>query len=260
MPGNRFVLSLDAGLLLLFVVLLSPRITGLPVHECLGIALAGPVLLHLLLSWRWLVTATRRLFARSDLRGRVNYLLNGLLLVLVTVEVVTGIAISQAALPWIGVTTVNDGRWRHLHNMISSWLMLAAALHLAMNWTWVRAVLRRWRSAARSRGGGVPGRRRIVQACARTGVLLLVTGAIGAAPFAWLGPPSAAHVYRQNEIARFAGRPWIGIRQFALEGLLLCGCAWVARRWLRVRLEGFRAPTLVARSADRAREDPSASP
>ncbi len=69
MPGNRFVLSFDAGLFLLFVILLSPRLTGLPVHEWLGIALAGPVLLHLLLSWRWLVTATRRLLAAPTCGG-----------------------------------------------------------------------------------------------------------------------------------------------------------------------------------------------
>jgi cytochrome b len=76
-------LYVDVILLVALLLLFSPRLTGLPVHEWLGMALAGVVALHLLLSWSWISASTRRFAIRTDWRARVNYLLNWLLFVLI---------------------------------------------------------------------------------------------------------------------------------------------------------------------------------
>jgi hypothetical protein len=61
-------------------------------------------------------------------------------------------------------------------------------------------------------------------------------GVIAALFFLWLGPPSQAREYRQNEFARFAPTVVHGIVQLVGETLLLSCVVYVSRRWLRIRL------------------------
>src|SRR5689334_13917119 len=132
---RRFVLILDSLLLVLSLLLLAPRFTGLTWHEWLGAALIPPIVLHLFLSWTWIVNAFRRAFSREGTRrARVNLILNAALFVAFILELISGIAISQAALPWMGIHTIDDYAWRGLHNESCTFIRLLMALHVAMNW------------------------------------------------------------------------------------------------------------------------------
>ncbi len=53
-------LSLDALLLVLILLLMSPRLTRLTLHEWIGTGLLVPLLVHLLLSWRWIAKVADR--------------------------------------------------------------------------------------------------------------------------------------------------------------------------------------------------------
>jgi hypothetical protein len=236
-PAREIELWLDTVLLALFLLLLAPRLTGLPVHEWLGIVVAIPILLHLLLSWTWIATGTKRLLANAPLGSRINYAINAILFVLVTVEIVSGVAISQAALPSMGIATINDRSWRAVHNLTLSWLKFAIGLHVAINWDWIIAALRRFVGPPRS-SASVRHlvSRRLVRALRRIALVLIGAAVVGAALFLSLGPPAATRTYRQNEVARFAGSPARGVVQFAGEAMLLAVVAYASRRWLRVRL------------------------
>jgi cytochrome b len=135
-------ICIDVALLLVLLLLFSPRLTGLPAHEWLGMALAVPLIVHLALSWSWISSSTARLAGSSTTRSRVNYILNWMLFALVVVEITSGIAISQVALPAVGILAINDRAWRALHNLALNWTLLLIGLHLAMNWTkFARGVL-----------------------------------------------------------------------------------------------------------------------
>lgn len=137
--------AIDVALFGLILLLLSPRLTGLPVHEWLGLALGIPVLVHLLLSWSWIARATLSVPVRTGWRHRINYVLNGLLFALVILEITSGIVISVVALPSLGISTVEDGAWRLLHNRFLNILVLLVGIHTAMNWNALRTGIRRWR-------------------------------------------------------------------------------------------------------------------
>lgn len=66
--------------------------------------------------------------------------------------------------------------------------------------------------------------------------LCVVAVVIAVCPYLWLGPPSPAREYRQDEIARFSPTGGHGIGQLLGETLLLCGVVYASRRWLRIRL------------------------
>ena len=145
MPISRtsFALWLDGLLLLLFLLIQSPRITGVAAHEWLGIAIAVPLLLHMLLSWHWITSKARRLFANGSLRTRINYAINLGLFLTMALVIVSGIMVSRVVLAWMRMPTIYDGAWFELHDSGSNVLFVAIGLHLALNWGWVLAALRR---------------------------------------------------------------------------------------------------------------------
>lgn len=139
-PGSAFVFSLDALLLVLSLVLMAPRATGLALHEWIGIALLLPLLVHLLLSWRWIVTALQRALRPPRRRDTVNLALNALLFVSTVVVIVSGLVISRVALPWLGIGTVDDLTWRTTHNNWTDVMWWTVCAHVAMNWRWISTV------------------------------------------------------------------------------------------------------------------------
>ncbi|HEV8408901.1 MAG TPA: DUF4405 domain-containing protein [Gemmatimonadaceae bacterium] len=143
-PSKTFVLSVDTLLLVLCLLLMSPRLTGLSLHEWFGVALILPVLVHLLLSWRWIVTALKRAFVPARRRDFVNLLLNAMLLVSTTVVVVSGLVISRVALPRMGVETIDDRVWRTTHNNWTDVMWVFICAHIAMNWRWIAKVADRF--------------------------------------------------------------------------------------------------------------------
>jgi hypothetical protein len=133
---------LDVTLLVSVCALQTVRFTGLVLHEWLGLAMVGMVFAHLLFSWSWIASLSRRLFAVQSARTRINYLLNLSLFAAVTAVIFSGILISQKAIPaLIGTKAAPemDWRWDSLHNDFSQFVVLLSGFHLAMNWDWVLA-------------------------------------------------------------------------------------------------------------------------
>ena len=147
---------LDLALLVSVCVLQTVRFTGLVLHEWLGLAMVGMVLAHLLLAWSWIATQSRRFFTLQPIRARINYLLNLSLFAAVTAVILSGILISQKAIPTLTGTKSApdvDWRWDTLHNQFSEVVVMLAGFHLAMNWDWALAagqkVFRRYMGGAR---------------------------------------------------------------------------------------------------------------
>lgn len=235
--SRKFALYLDAMLLVLCLVLLAPRFSGLRWHEWLGVAIVPPLMLHLLLSWSWITVALRRIFStEGSIRSRINLLLNGALFVAFIVELVTGLVISQAALPLFGVHTLDDWAWRRLHNQTTTWIRLLIALHVAMNWRWIFTTIvgllrkARFSVVPSSWTAGVAG------TSVRVLAIVAAMAIVAAWPFWSIGMPTTARLLHQNEIFNFRASLFPG-------GVNLCGqifslavIAYVGHRWLRVRL------------------------
>lgn len=144
-PANRNVVNLlvDVVIFVAFLVVTAPRLSGLAIHEWLGIAFAAAIVTHLLLHWSWIVQVTRRFFGKATWSARLNYVLNGLLFVAMTVVIVTGLLISEEALPLMGISFAHDGLWLRLHRLGSDLTILITGLHVALHWRWIVNTTRR---------------------------------------------------------------------------------------------------------------------
>jgi hypothetical protein len=137
----KISLWLDVTLLVSICALPAVPFTGLFLHEWLGLAIVGMVLAHLLLSWTWIASVTRRFFAAQSARTRINYLLNLSLFAAVTATIFSGILISQQAIPALtGKAPPDmDWRWEGLHSRFTLFVVILSGFHLAINWEWVLA-------------------------------------------------------------------------------------------------------------------------
>jgi hypothetical protein len=142
---HAWVASLDVALPLAYIALQEPGgATGFVLHEWVGLAFIPLFVIHIVLSWSWVVTTWRRVWRDRAPRARINFLLNVALFIMMSVVIVSGLVISEYALPAVGVASRGNQRWEQFHNFTSSLITPVVALHLALNWSWIERSLRRY--------------------------------------------------------------------------------------------------------------------
>lgn len=133
---------LDAMLAISVCVLQTVPGTGLVIHEWLGLAVIAMVFAHLLFSWSWISSNSRRLLGALTIRTRINYILNLSLFAATTAVIFSGILISQKAIPALTgskAAPVMNWRWDSIHIDFSGAVMMLAGFHVAINWEWALA-------------------------------------------------------------------------------------------------------------------------
>ncbi len=141
---NKVNLTVDIAILVAFLVAMAPRFSGLAIHEWLSIAFGAVVMVHLLLHWQWIVEITKRFFRSTTWMARMNYMLNSLLFITITVVMLSGILISEIALPSIGVDIVGNFAWRRIHGVSADLSVFLIGVHLAFHWQWIWNALKRY--------------------------------------------------------------------------------------------------------------------
>ncbi len=128
----------DVLLLVSALLLASTRLTGLVVHEWLGLLVILPLLVHLLLNWVWLRTAFLGLLRRMSGEMRANVLINATFFTTMTGTIVSGVLISEVVLPTIGLPRLHDPTLRWLHSFSADVMLVVLGLHLGMKWRWLQ--------------------------------------------------------------------------------------------------------------------------
>lgn len=146
----RFLFWLDFCLLIAVTLLQTPRGTSLAGHEWLGVAFAALVAVHLLVNWHWIVSTLHRIMTPGSRRARINALLNGTLFIFMALTVFSGLAISEVVLPLAGVEPNILRAWRQLHSVLATLSLVIVGFHLALNWDWITAVVRKRLPLARA--------------------------------------------------------------------------------------------------------------
>lgn len=141
---TRTNLLVDIAIFVAFLVALDPHTTGMAIHEWLSIALAAAIVAHLLLHWQWLAAVTRRFLGHLSGRQRLNYAINALLFIDVTLITFSGLMISEQALPLLGIATRHGGLWEGLHKQTANLSVFILGLHVALHWKWIANAVKRY--------------------------------------------------------------------------------------------------------------------
>jgi len=134
----------DVIIFVAFLVAMDPHSSGVAVHEWLTTAALAAIAVHLLLSWDWVVQVTRRFTGKVNGLTRVNYVLNWLLFVDVMVVMLSGFMISEAVMPFLGISLPENFTWRTLHHLSADVFMPLLGLHTALHWNWLVKAFKRY--------------------------------------------------------------------------------------------------------------------
>jgi hypothetical protein len=141
---NKTNLLIDAGIFTAFLVAMEPRFTGIAIHEWLSLALAATVIVHLLLHWQWIISVGAGFFRKLWHSSRLKFVVDALLFVVFTTIMMSGVMISRAFLPALGLRVQAGPVWRMLHSLSANAGILLVGLHFALNWKWVAGMVGRY--------------------------------------------------------------------------------------------------------------------
>ena len=137
MSRTRKLWVVDVTLFVVFLLVMNVPLTGIAIHEWIGIAIGVGLVVHLIQHGDWLATITERFRTATSLRNRFNYVMTGLLFFAFVSIILSGLVISEAAIPWIGIETASSAFWLWLHLVSIDFVLLLTALHNALNWKWI---------------------------------------------------------------------------------------------------------------------------
>jgi len=143
MSPPQILFLLDGTLFVVAVAAWLVPITGLPLHEWLGLALSAIILVHIVFQWNWLASAVKRLVKPGAWRLRVNVVVNSSLFAAAIIAIYSGAMISEVALPEIGLVPAVNPTWAHVHGISNLLMAFLVGLHIAINWRWITGVARR---------------------------------------------------------------------------------------------------------------------
>jgi hypothetical protein len=137
-------LVLDVLIFIAFLVAMEPRSSGIPIHEWLATSILAVLVVHLLLSWDWIVQTTQRFLGKLNTQTRLNYILNWGLFIDVMLLMLSGLAISESVMPTLGIGLPRNFAWRGLHELSANLFIILLGLHTALHWSWVVDTFKRY--------------------------------------------------------------------------------------------------------------------
>lgn len=132
---------LDIIMTAILLCLLNTNFTGVALHEILGIAVFFLFLLHKIFNFKWIKSVTQNLFKKSlKPKPKIMYLIDVILLILVTLNVATGILISTTVLA--GISANDIALTSSLHHILAYSLLAVLIVHIALHLAVIRNAMK----------------------------------------------------------------------------------------------------------------------
>jgi hypothetical protein len=137
-------LTLDIAIFSAFLVASNPALTGLAIHEWLGVSFIAALIIHLLFHWDWIACLTKTFFKKLFHASRLNFVVDSLLFVAMTAVMLSGLMISKNVLAAFGIQLEVSRSWRSIHSLSADASLIFVALHFALHWKWVLTNVQRY--------------------------------------------------------------------------------------------------------------------
>lgn len=139
-------LAIDVVALVAYLVAANPALTGIGLHEWLGLGALVALFVHLLVHADWCVDALRTTLRRPTWARTGNLVVDALMLVTLVVVVVSGLFVSGAVLPAFGLYAEGYYFWDPLHAIAAKALLALLLVHVVVHWKWFANVAKKGRS------------------------------------------------------------------------------------------------------------------
>lgn len=129
---------LDTLLFIGFLVSFILDLTGLSIHQWIGVFGGLLIIYHLVRHWDWVIAVANRFFNRTSTQARIYYLVDILILIGFYLIIVTGLLIST----WLNLPLNNYVDVMHFHITISITTLGLIVLKIGLHHRWIMRVAR----------------------------------------------------------------------------------------------------------------------
>lgn len=141
-PKTKKKILIDIVMTAIFLFLMNLSLTGVLLHEWLGVGIVGLFIAHLAINAQWIKNVTMKFFQPIGAKAKAMYILNVLLALSMALTLISGVLISQYL--FAPLAAANFTLWYGIHK-ISSWATLAIVVsHTLVHWNWIRNVIRQF--------------------------------------------------------------------------------------------------------------------
>jgi hypothetical protein len=139
---NRWIINvvMYAGFTLMFFL----DLTGVIVHQWLGLAVGVIALYHLMDHWDWVDAVSKRYFGKTSWQARLYYLVDAGILLGFLGILVSGLGIST----WFSILVENQVDWIDFHVVVSAVTLLLIVIKVIAHRRWIVKTASGWLSQA----------------------------------------------------------------------------------------------------------------
>jgi hypothetical protein len=130
-------LTLDLTMFGAFLAVSNPHLTGISIHEWLGVSFLGAVITHLLFNWEWIMNVGKTFFRKLWHQSRLNFVVDTAFFIAMTGVLFSGLMISKSVLPILGIQLNVGQGWKSIHFMLSDASVILLGIHFALHFKWV---------------------------------------------------------------------------------------------------------------------------
>lgn len=123
------------GFLLTFLM----DITGVSLHEWLGLAVCVLAVYHLLIHWNWVKAVARGFFGKTSSQSKGYFFLDLLLAAGFLTMLITGLVIST----WLNLSLPDFFLWKNIHVIASIGSVCILLIKIGLHWKWVVSATRK---------------------------------------------------------------------------------------------------------------------
>jgi hypothetical protein len=132
---NKRNFVIDILIFLAFLTMESPNLSGHTIHEWLGLALLGTIIIHVFMHLDWIINVGKTFFKKLWHSSRLKFMVDSLVFLSFITVTLSGLLISKNALPALGINLGQiSGTWRQLHKLAADAAIVMISLHFALNW------------------------------------------------------------------------------------------------------------------------------
>jgi len=149
-PKYRWIIDaiLFAAVLLVYFL----DLTGLPLHQLLGVFIGFFSAYHLLIHWEWVISVFSRLRMKTSSRSRLYFGLDLGLFIGLFIILFTGLVIST----WFSLALENHDSWLKIHILSSVGTLALLTVKIMAHWRWIAVTAKKiFVSSARSKVSSV---------------------------------------------------------------------------------------------------------
>ncbi len=115
-------------------------LTGLELHQWLGIAIVALLGYHFLVHLDWVEAVTMRFFKSTSWQARIYYAIDAALMLGFYLILLTGLVIST----WLALPLEHYLAWMNIHVIVSIMTLALVSLKIAIHWRWIVTIAGRY--------------------------------------------------------------------------------------------------------------------